>query len=87
MLADEVDYVIGVDTHKTKHSAAAVSPTGALVAHTEIAADAFGYKRLLRFAKRDATGASTPSSTASSGSRCSSATRSATSRSTRRPPT
>lgn len=56
MLADEVDYVIGVDTHKTKHSAAAVSPAGALVAHTEIAADAFGYKRLLRFARRDAAG-------------------------------
>src|SRR5215210_7444973 len=56
MLADEVDYVVGVDTHKAKHSAAAVSPTGALVAHTEIVADAFGYKRLLRFAKRDAAG-------------------------------
>lgn len=56
MLADEVDFVVGVDTHKAKHSAAAVSPTGALVAHAEIAADALGYKRLLRFAKRDAPG-------------------------------
>ena len=28
MLADQVDHIIGVDTHRDSHSAAAVSPTG-----------------------------------------------------------
>ena len=27
MLADQVDHIIGVDTHRDSHSAAAVSPT------------------------------------------------------------
>jgi transposase len=56
MLADQVDHIIGVDTHRDSHSAAAVSPTGAVEAKTTVRADAFGYKRLLRFAKRDAPG-------------------------------
>jgi transposase len=56
MLADQVDHVIGVDTHRDSHSAAVVSPTGGLQAQTTIRADAFGYRRLLRFAKRDAPG-------------------------------
>jgi len=32
MLADKVDHIIGVDTHRDSHSAAAVSPTGAVEA-------------------------------------------------------
>ena len=57
MLAEHADHVIGVDTHRDAHSAAAVATrTGAVVAQTTVAADAFGYKRLLRFARRHARG-------------------------------
>jgi hypothetical protein len=57
MLAELADHVIGVDTHRDAHSAAAVATgTGAIAAKTTIAADAFGYKRLLRFARRHARG-------------------------------
>src|SRR3954467_1329828 len=53
MLAEQADYVIGVDTHRDAHSAAAIAvSTGSLLAQTTIAADAFGYKRMLRFARK-----------------------------------
>ena len=55
MLAEHADHVIGVDTHRDAHAAAAVATgTGSVTAQTTIAADAFGYKRLLRFARRHA---------------------------------
>src|SRR4051812_18807449 len=55
ILAEHADHVIGVDTHRDGHSAAAIATrTGAVTAQTTIAADAFGYKRLLRFARRHA---------------------------------
>lgn len=55
MLAEHADHVIGVDTHRDAHAAAAVAArTGAVDAQTTVAADAFGYKRLLRFARRHA---------------------------------
>jgi transposase len=57
MLAERADHVIGVDTHRDAHAAAAVAVgTGAVCAQTAIAADAFGYKRLLRFARQHAGG-------------------------------
>jgi transposase len=57
MLAEHADHVIGVDTHRDAHSAAAVATsTGTVTAQTTVAADAFGYKRLLRFARRHARG-------------------------------
>ena len=57
MLAERADHVIGVDTHRDAHSAAAVATaTGTITAQTTVAADAFGYKRLLRFARRHAHG-------------------------------
>jgi transposase len=56
MLADQVDHVIGVDTHRDAHSAALVAPTGAVGATTTVVADAFGYRRLLRFAREQAPG-------------------------------
>jgi transposase len=57
MLAEHADHVIGVDTHRDAHSAAAiVTGTGTVTAQTTVAADAFGYKRLLRFARRHARG-------------------------------
>ena len=37
MLTDEVDYVVGVDTHRDQHTLAVVaSPTGAVVAQRSI---------------------------------------------------
>jgi transposase len=57
MLADEVDHVIGVDTHRDTHAAAIVAAlSGALPADTTLAANPFGYKRLLRYARRHAPG-------------------------------
>jgi len=57
MLADEVDYVIGVDTHRDQHTLAVVAaPTGAVVAQTVIRATGRGYAQALRFAERHAGG-------------------------------
>ena len=54
MLADRVDAVIGVDTHKHTHTAAVVTPTGGLVDHLTTPSDARGAGRLLAFACRHA---------------------------------
>jgi transposase len=56
MLADRVDHVIGVDTHRDSHSAAVVDVSGAVRTEQTLAADAFGYRRLLRFARERAPG-------------------------------
>jgi transposase len=57
MLADEVDYVIGVDTHRDQHTLAVVNaPAGAVVAQTVVRASARGYVDALRFAERYAPG-------------------------------
>jgi transposase len=51
MLAEQVDYVIGVDTHRDQHTlAVVVAPTGALVAQQSVAADARGYREAMRVA-------------------------------------
>jgi transposase len=56
MLA-EVDYVIGVDTHRDQHALAVVAaPTGAVVAQQSVRADARGYREALLFAKRYTVG-------------------------------
>jgi transposase len=52
MLAGELDVVIGVDTHKHTHTAAAVSPTGVVLEHLTAPADPHGYRRLLAFGRR-----------------------------------
>jgi hypothetical protein len=51
MLAGTIDFVIGVDTHRDTHSAAAVDLTGGVVVQTTLVADAFGYRRLLALAR------------------------------------
>jgi transposase len=57
MLADEVDYVIGVDTHRDQHTlAVVVAPTGAVLAQMVVRATGRGYARALRFAERHAGG-------------------------------
>jgi transposase len=57
MLADELDYVIGVDTHRDEHVLAVVTvPAGAVVARRAIGADGRGYREALRFAEQLAVG-------------------------------
>src|SRR2546423_7167719 len=57
MLADELDYVIGVDTHRDQHTLAVVAaPTGAVVAKSAVQASARDYATALRFADRHADG-------------------------------
>jgi transposase len=44
MLAERVDYVIGVDTHRDQHTlAVVVAPIGAVVAQQSVGASARGY--------------------------------------------
>ncbi|MGH3098862.1 MAG: IS110 family transposase [Streptosporangiales bacterium] len=56
MLAGMIDAAIGVDTHRDHHTVAVVDPTGGALAATELATDAFGYRRMLAFAKEHAPG-------------------------------
>jgi len=51
VLADRVDGVIGVDTHRDTLTAAAVTAVGGLLGQLVVAADAAGYQRLLDFAR------------------------------------
>ena len=49
MLADQLDYVVGVDTHRDEHVlAVVVAPTGAIVAQRSVRANARGYAQALR---------------------------------------
>ncbi|HUO70936.1 MAG TPA: IS110 family transposase [Solirubrobacteraceae bacterium] len=57
MLADELDYVLGVDTHRDEHVLAVVTaPAGAVVAGAAAPANTRGYRELLRVAERHALG-------------------------------
>lgn len=56
MLTGMVDAVIGVDTHRDHHTVAVVDPTGGVIGTVELAADAFGYRRMLAFARDHAPG-------------------------------
>lgn len=55
-LAQDIDYVIGVDTHKESHSAALVNPAGGVISALDVTATEAGYSRLLTLAKRSARG-------------------------------
>ena len=58
MVADELDYVIGVDTHRDEHAlAVVVAPAGAVVARRTVSTDGRGYRQALRFAEDYAGGA------------------------------
>jgi transposase len=58
MVAETVDYVLGVDTHRDEHTLALVeASTGSLVAQTRLTSNARGYAQALRFARRQASGA------------------------------
>jgi transposase len=53
MLADELDYVIGVDTHLERHAlAVVVCPSGACVFEASVAGCADGYAEALALAER-----------------------------------
>ena len=50
-LADSIDFVIGVDTHKASHTIAVVDPAGGEHGHLTDQTTAFGYRRMLRYAR------------------------------------
>ena len=53
MLAESLDVVIGVDTHRDAHTLALVEAhTGALIARRELPASRDGYRQALRLGKR-----------------------------------
>ena len=51
-LHPDLDVVIGVDTHKDTHTAAAVGATGAVLQHLTVPADPAGYRQLIAFGRR-----------------------------------
>ena len=57
MLADELDYVVGVDTHRDEHVLAVLTaPTGAITAGKAVRANTRGYREALRIADHYAPG-------------------------------
>jgi transposase len=56
MLADEIDWVIGVDTHRDRHALGVVDPTGGLRHELAIDACAQGYEQALGMAHQLAPG-------------------------------
>jgi transposase len=50
ILADTIDGVIGVDTHRDTLAAAVLGPVGGVLAQTATSADATGYQQLLESA-------------------------------------
>ena len=57
MLADELDYVVGVDTHRDEHAVVVVAAaTGARLAGRTVRASPVGYRQALAFADRFAAG-------------------------------
>ena len=58
MVADQLDYVVGVDTHRDEHTLALVeAATGAVLAQRTVAVSAGGYAQALRFAQEREEGA------------------------------
>jgi len=57
MLADQLDYIVGVDPHRDSHALAVVHVlTGALVFETSVVADSGGYAAALELVDRYAPG-------------------------------
>ena len=55
MVTDELDYVVGVDTHRDEHTLALVEATsGAVLAQRTVATNRQGYGQALRFAQQHA---------------------------------
>ena len=57
MVAESVDYVIGVDTHRDEHTLALVTVAGGtLLTESSVASNGRGYAQALRLARRQANG-------------------------------
>lgn len=56
MLADGLDYVLGVDTHRDAHALAVVSALGVIELEAQVAASGAGYRDALRLARQHAAG-------------------------------
>ena len=56
MLEGQVEFVIGVDTHRDSHTAAVCDPTGAVVVDATVASTTAGHRQLLGLAQRQASG-------------------------------
>jgi transposase len=56
MLADSIDGVVGVDTHRDTLTAAAVTAIGGLLTHATATTDHVGYQQLLAFASGQVPG-------------------------------
>ena len=57
MLADQLDYIVGVDPHRDSHALAIVEVvSGVVVFESTVAANSDGYRRALEVAERHALG-------------------------------
>ncbi len=57
MLADQLDYIVGVDPHRDSHALAVVDVvSGAVVFEATVAASSEGYANALKLAEEHATG-------------------------------
>jgi len=57
MLADQLDYMIGVDPHRDSHALAVVQViSGAVVFEAEVTANSEGYAQVLELAEQHAAG-------------------------------
>ena len=56
MLEGQVQFVIGVDTHRDTHTAAVCDPTGAVRVHATVPTTSVGHRQLLGLAQRQASG-------------------------------
>jgi transposase len=56
MLEGQVQFVIGVDTHRDTHTAAVCDPTGAVLAHATVPTTSPGHRQLLAVARQHASG-------------------------------
>ena len=54
MVPDQLEFVIGVDTHKSRHTVAVVDHLGGLIASTGVAATAAAFGRLMEWLKERA---------------------------------
>ena len=55
-LAEVVDAVLGVDTHRDTHEVELAAPTGALLGRVQVSNDAAGFTRLLDWIAEHAPG-------------------------------
>jgi hypothetical protein len=57
MVADQLDYVVGVDSHRDVHALAVIGvPSGIVLFESSIAADSEGYTKALQLASEHAPG-------------------------------